>query len=378
MATNSPSLRASAWFRLPALACRRGLAPDWTVYDGAAQRFVHDGAGGSYDEAVPEAWARLVALPEQAPHAQATHDMHGLLRWLEARLLPGLQQARGLNLGLGWTGDERRWDLGVVGAGFEVPNLVGGWRQAFALRGQDASIELSRRVLTGGLLPYAGTVDPLSGRRWGGVTLSAATLRLAGEMAGWSSSASLRAGVLAGQNVAGNNTVQLRLASDRDWLDGPALRLNAGATLSLWHYRRNLSFHSFGQGGYYSPQRYVSLSLPVEAQGRQGAWSYRVRASVGRSLTFEADSPYYPTDPSLQAAAGQAVHAGGRGGGTSTSLRAEIERRLDSHWSVGATVFADRSAYYAPTQWLFYLRRNLTSQTGDVALPRPVQPYSQF
>ena len=42
------------------------------------------------DEAVPEAWARLAALPEQAPHAQATHDMHGLLRWLEARLLPGL------------------------------------------------------------------------------------------------------------------------------------------------------------------------------------------------------------------------------------------------------------------------------------------------
>ena len=42
------------------------------------------------DEAVPEAWARLATLPEQAPHAQATHDMFGLLRWLEARLLPGL------------------------------------------------------------------------------------------------------------------------------------------------------------------------------------------------------------------------------------------------------------------------------------------------
>ena len=42
------------------------------------------------DEAVPEAWARLASLPEQAPHAQATHDLHGLLRWLEARLLPGL------------------------------------------------------------------------------------------------------------------------------------------------------------------------------------------------------------------------------------------------------------------------------------------------
>lgn len=288
------------------------------------------------------------------------------------------QRARGLNLGLGWTGDERRWDLGIVGAGFEVPNLVGGWRQAFSLRGQDASIELSRRVLTGGLLPYAGTRDPLSGRRWGGVTMSTATLRVAGDISGWSSSASLRAGLLEGRNVAGNDTVQLRLASDRDWLDGVALRLSAGATLSLWHYRRNLSFHTFGHGGYYSPQRYASLALPVDAQGRQGAWSYRARASVGRSWTYEANAPYHPTDPALQAATGHAVHAGGRGGGTSTSLRAEIERRLSPHWSAGASVFADRSAYYSPTQWMFYLRRNLSPQTGEMSSPRPVQPYSQF
>ena len=42
------------------------------------------------DEAVPEAFARLAPLHQQAPHAQATHDLHGLLRWLEGRLLPGL------------------------------------------------------------------------------------------------------------------------------------------------------------------------------------------------------------------------------------------------------------------------------------------------
>lgn len=42
------------------------------------------------DEAVPEAYARLAPLHQQAPHAQATHDLHGLLRWLEGRLLPGL------------------------------------------------------------------------------------------------------------------------------------------------------------------------------------------------------------------------------------------------------------------------------------------------
>jgi len=44
------------------------------------------------DEAVPEAYARLSPLHETAPHAQATHDLHGLLRWLEGRLLPGLAE----------------------------------------------------------------------------------------------------------------------------------------------------------------------------------------------------------------------------------------------------------------------------------------------
>ena len=103
-----------------------------------------------------------------------------------------------------------------------------------------------------------------------------------------------------------------------------------------------------------------------------------MRASVGRSWTYEADAPYYPTDAALQAATAQPVHTGGRSGGTSTSLRAELERRFDPHWSAGASVFADRSAYYAPTQWLFYLRRSLSPQRGEVPLPRPVQPYSQF
>jgi len=290
------------------------------------------------------------------------------------------QRARGLNLGVGYGDEERRWDVGITGAGFEVPNLVGGWRRPFTLAGQDLSIELSRRALTGGLLPYAGTRDPVSGRRWGGVTQSGATLRWSDDDAvGWSRSASLRASLLAGRNVARNDTVQLRLATDRDTIDTPALRLNLGATLSLWHYRRNLGFHSFGQGGYYSPQRYVSLAVPVQAQGRSGPWSYKVRASLGLSSTFEADTPYYPTDAALQAAAGNPVHAGGgSGGGTSRSLRADIERRLAPHWSAGASFSADRSAYYAPTQWLFYLRHHGAEQTGEVPLPRPVLPYSQF
>lgn len=49
------------------------------------------------DEAVPEAYAHLSPLHESAPHAQATHDLHGLLRWLEGRLLPGLREEDALH-----------------------------------------------------------------------------------------------------------------------------------------------------------------------------------------------------------------------------------------------------------------------------------------
>jgi len=37
------------------------------------------------DEAVPEAFAHQGSLADLAPHAQATHDFHGLLRWLGKR-----------------------------------------------------------------------------------------------------------------------------------------------------------------------------------------------------------------------------------------------------------------------------------------------------
>ena len=35
-------------------------------------------------------------------------------------------------------------------------------------------------------------------------------------------------------------------------------------------YSKNLRYYTFGHGGYFSPQRYFSLSLPVEWSGRSG------------------------------------------------------------------------------------------------------------
>jgi len=186
-------------------------------------------------------------------------------------------------------------------------------------------------------------------------------------------------GVLTGRDVPSNAVVQSRTVLDRDWIRKPDFRLNAGAVVSYWHYQSNQDFYTFGQGGYYSPQRYVSLGVPVEVQGRRALLAYDVRAMASRSWTYEQNVAYYPTDAGLQALAGNPVHTAGVGGGPAGSLRADLEYRSGAHWSVGGWLDIDRSAYYQPTRVMLYLRYWLEPQKGAVPFPpHPVVPVSQY
>jgi tetratricopeptide (TPR) repeat protein len=293
---------------------------------------------------------------------------------------PQDEKATGLSAAGGWRSDNRRWDLGIVGAGFKVPNLVGGWRENGEWGDTDVSAAISRRVLTGSLLSYAGAADPVTGAVWGGVTDTALGMRAARDFANrWSASMSAELGLLMGRNVPSNLDLQWRGALGRDWVHKPDFRLSAGAALSLWHYGKNESFYTFGQGGYYSPQRYVSIGVPIEIEGRHGLLSYDVRATPSRSWTYEQDTPYYPGNANLQALAGNPVHAGGAGGGVAGSLRAVLEYRANSHLAVGGWLDIDRSAYYAPTRLMIYLRYWFTPQQGLVDYPpHPVVPISLY
>jgi hypothetical protein len=298
---------------------------------------------------------------------------------------PGLagpvdEKAAGFSVAGGWRSDNRRWDLGVVGAGFKAPNIVGGWRENREWRDTDLTAEVTRRVLTGSLLSYAGAADPVTGEIWGGVTETALNLRASRDFPGrWGGSLSATAGLLSGRNTPSNTDLKLRGALSRVWVHKPDFRLSAGAAVSAWHYARNESFYSFGQGGYYSPQRYLSVGIPVEVEGRHGLLSYDVRATPSRSWTFEQDTPYYPGNAALQSLAGNPVHAGGAGGGVAGSLRAVLEYRATSHWAIGGWLDIDRSAYYAPTRAMVYLRYWLTPQQGPVQYPpHPVVPISLY
>jgi tetratricopeptide (TPR) repeat protein len=288
-------------------------------------------------------------------------------------------RSRGTSLAAGWRGEDHRLDLGLVGAGgFAVRNWVGGWRGGFDLGAAQASVQAWRRVLTGSRLSYAGEIDPGTGIAWGGVTDNALSARLAREFAGsWNASTTLTFSSLQGRHVRQNTALQSRTTLERTIAQAPGLALRAGAVATYWHYARNENFTSLGLGGYYSPQRYASLGLSLALDYDRAPWSATLRATPSRSWTREDSAPWYPLDPALQSRAGEARHAASTGGGLAGSLHAAFQVGLAPGWSAGGTLDIDRSAYYAPTTAMLFLRWAFAGPISP-ALPVAPVPVSRF
>ena len=285
-------------------------------------------------------------------------------------------RAQGTALEVGWQGDDWRADVGSTPLGFAVTSWVGGLRWSTEHGWGDTQLNLSRRPLASSVLAFAGLRDPSSGQTWGGVQTTGLDARWHFSNGPNSYTASGGVHQLTGRNVTGNSEADARLAYDRTLLNGTDAYVSAGTALTWWQYGHNLSNYTFGQGGYYSPQSYVSLTLPVEYDGRKGSWSWNLRGSVGLSQATTRDEPWYPTNMKLQAAAGNPVFAGGGSHGLSHSLKAALEYHATSKLRFGIEGSLDRSAYYAPNYIGAYLRYSLD---GPDDAPRyPSNPVTSF
>lgn len=298
------------------------------------------------------------------------------------------QSAQGVDIGLGWESERLRADLGTTPLGFTVENWVGGLRWSDRAAGFDYGFNLSRRPVIGSLISYAGAVDPASGRRWGGVVASGLSARLGRQHGRLYTSASLGGYRLTGHNVLDNDHLAVRLAGDWRLLDRPDLRLDGGLAFTYWTYAENLGEYSFGHGGYYSPQQYLSLSPTLEITGRSLRWSYRLRGSVAFSDTVIDAQAFYPNDPALQAQAGSSplpagfaapVYGPGGGAGVGYALRGALEYQLAPRWYLGGTLDLDRSEFYTPNAYGAYLRYDFDGRPLRIPFPpRPPRPYASF
>ncbi|MDA8225391.1 MAG: cellulose synthase subunit BcsC-related outer membrane protein, partial [Betaproteobacteria bacterium] len=241
--------------------------------------------------------------------------------------------------------------------------------------------DASRRQDTSTLLSFAGTTDPRTGLVWGGVLATGVRAGLSldngGTLGFWSS---FGVHELTGTNVQSNQRVRAmagetwRIVNEEDRL------FSLGLTAMDWHDTQDSGEFTFGQGGYYSPQTYRSLALPVTWAQRYARWSWAIRASVFTSWSQTDASPYFPTDPQLQASAGNPWYSTSSGPGSGYSFSAASEYQATSRLFVGSRLEIERSPYYAPNTFLLYLRYAVGAAAAQpVALPpNPVLPTSSF
>ena len=293
----------------------------------------------------------------------------------------GMQRDEGTALGVGWHNDRWSGDIGTTPLGFEVTNWVGGISWKTDVDDLGLTFSASRRPISSSLLAYAGARDPSAkgGKTWGGVVATGGSLGLSYDQGGahgvWGD---LSAHHITGDNVADNSRERLMGGYYYKLINEDHRRATVGLNSMLWHYQKDLSDYTFGQGGYYSPQRYVSLSLPVTYRQRTENWSFDLGGSVSWSHSRTESQPQYPVNPGDTAFINTPT-GNSAGSGFGYTLQALVERRVTPHWSVGFAMDIQQAKDYTPSHGLVFLRYSMAGWEGDMDLPaQPLEPYANF
>ncbi|MGL5566000.1 MAG: cellulose synthase complex outer membrane protein BcsC, partial [Plesiomonas sp.] len=292
------------------------------------------------------------------------------------------QRQQGTAVATGWHDERWSFDLGTTPVGFEVVDWVGG----ASVRGDWQSLGwraiASRRPLNSSLLSYAGVSDPGSGIRWGGVRANGIRLDLSHDQGGdtglWGS---VQQHLLTGKNVPDNWRTRLMGGSYYKLINEDHRRVSVGLNAMWWHYQQDLSGYTLGQGGYYSPQHYLSVSLPVSYRQRVQDWSWELGGSVSWSQARTDDSRRYPLPGLLPDGLPDkdAPVAGGSSSGMGYTLNGMVEHRLTDHWRIGGRIDIQQADDYAPSHATLFLRYTFKPWRGDLDMPPlPLTPYAEF
>ena len=292
------------------------------------------------------------------------------------------QQNRGTTLAAGWQRGAWAFDLGTTPLGFEVVDWVGGATLTGDWHTLGWGMTLSRRPVSSSLLSYGGTVDPGTGISWGGVRANGIRLDLSRDLGGavgfWGSA---QQHLLTGKNVPDNWRTRLMGGGYYKFVNETHRRASVGLSTMLWHYQQDLGGYTLGQGGYYSPQGYFSLSVPVSYRQRTPDWSWELGGSGSWSYARTDDSRRYPLEGLLPAGLPDrnAPVKGGSSSGFGYTLNGVVEHRLTEHWRIGGRVDIQQADDYAPSHVTLFLRYTFKPWQGDLDMPpRPLTPYADF
>jgi hypothetical protein len=237
-------------------------------------------------------------------------------------------------------------------------------------------VNVSRRPVTDSVTSFAGSQTTTANgerKKWGGVTANGGRAELSydNQEVGAYGYASLHQ--LLGNNVEDNT--RMELGSGVYWYlrNTPTDTLTLGVSGMAMGFKDNQGFYTYGNGGYFSPQRFFSLAVPVRWAQSFDRFSYELKSSVGVQHIAQDGADYFPTDSTLQSNAATKKYDSSSKTGVGYSLNAAAEYRLTSRFYLGGEVGVDNAQDYRQYVGNAYLRYLFEDLSGP--MPLPVSPY---
>jgi tetratricopeptide (TPR) repeat protein len=259
--------------------------------------------------------------------------------------------------------------FGTSPQGFAVHNLIGGIR--FRPANGRLSVEGVRDSVKDSLLSYAGSADPGTGIRWGGVVANTGTVRLDSAPSQPNSVyktigayASGSYSFIQGLHVPDNWSISGNAGLYWQIVQGLTLGINVNGM----HYDKNLKFFSFGQGGYFSPQQYYLGSIPISWYSRHRRFEYGVKFSGGVQYLTEGASPFFPVLPG-PAIVTQGTYASDRSAAPNYDAGIRMGYRVSPHVYLGTFATANNARNYYSQSAGFSLKFTIDPIPTNTDLP---------
>jgi tetratricopeptide (TPR) repeat protein len=282
------------------------------------------------------------------------------------------QHAEGIAANVQWAPSTRLLvELGHTPTSFEVSNITGALRFRVGTPDGPWNFGLDRQPVADSLLSLAGTIDPVTGRDWGGVTRNRAYLsaNLGGDSLRFYGSVS--GALFSGHGVddntqwSGEAGFWQRSASGNDW------QANLGGSLRAEGFDDNRSHFTLGHGGYFSPKKFLAVGPTFDLRRQRDAASFRLEGGVAWQVVREATSEFFPDDPARQAASGDPRYAGDSREGLGARIAATVEWRVSNRAIAGVRLEGMRGEDFDQVRLQVYARRWDRAITEPLREPPP-------
>jgi len=194
---------------------------------------------------------------------------------------------------------------------------------------------VERRPVTDSVISYSGTRDPVTGQTWGQVMRLGAGGGLSVDRNGSGAYGTVAFNRYSGTNVAENRGVEANAGGYLRVYRSEHSSITSGINVNYQSYKNPQNYFTYGHGGYFSPQSFLSVSFPVRYALDNDRLSVRAAVTPGYQSYNQDEVGLYPTDAVRQAQLDALK-----------TQDSDVRSRYDSLSKTGFALSAEGSLYY--------------------------------